>query len=108
MAISSRNHLNTPRLRELLGTDRYIYHGYVELWLDGRWIKATPAFDAELCARRGVRPIEFDGRGDAIFHEFDAANNRHMQYLHDHGSFADLPHARIAAAFRETYPALYR
>jgi transglutaminase-like putative cysteine protease len=31
-----RNHLNSPKLAELMGTDLFIYHGYVALWLDGR------------------------------------------------------------------------
>jgi transglutaminase-like putative cysteine protease len=31
-----RNHLNSPKLAELMGTDLFIYHGYVAVWLDGR------------------------------------------------------------------------
>jgi transglutaminase-like putative cysteine protease len=103
-----RNHLTTPHLRELMGSDVFIYHGLVEVLLDGRWIKATPAFDRALCERHGVQPIEFDGAADAIFHEFDARANKHMEYLLDHGHFADLPHAEIATAFRAAYPSMYR
>ena len=43
-----RNHLNTPKLTELMQTDLFIYHGYVQLWLDGRPYKVTPAFNMEL------------------------------------------------------------
>jgi transglutaminase-like putative cysteine protease len=49
-----RNHLNSPKLAELMGTDLFIYHGYVALWLDGRLFKVTPAFNTELCERFGV------------------------------------------------------
>ena len=62
-----RNHLCTPRLRALVGGDVFYYHGYVELELEGRWVKATPAFDRALCERFGVLPLEFDGREDSVF-----------------------------------------
>lgn len=102
-----RNHLTTERLREQMGTDLFIYHGLVEMLVAGRWVKATPAFDRALCQRHGVKPIEFDGTCDAIFHEFDVRENKHLEYVNDHGHFADLPHAEIAAAFRATYPGMY-
>src|SRR5690606_31207041 len=69
-----RNHLATKRLLDMLGTDIFYYHGYVELWLDGKWVKATPAFNIELCDKFRVRPLEFDGRTDSIFHPYDADN----------------------------------
>ena len=102
-----RNHLTTPELAEFMGTDVFIYHGLVEMLLADRWVKATPAFDREMCLRHGVRPIEFDGRSDAIFHEFDVHENRHMEYVNDRGVHDDLPYDEIVAAFRETYPQMY-
>ena len=86
-----RNHLNSPKLAELMGTDLFIYHGYVALWLDGRMFKVTPAFNTEMCERFGVRQLIFDGKSDALFHEFDAENHRHMEYVNDRGWFADPP-----------------
>ncbi|WP_374223892.1 transglutaminase family protein, partial [Rhodococcus sp. KRD175] len=57
-----RNHLQTETLRALMGgTDLFVYHGYSRLYIEGRWLKATPAFNVELCARFGVPPVEFDG-----------------------------------------------
>jgi len=102
-----KNHLTTPALRERMGTDLFVYHGYTELFLDGRWVKATPAFNLELCRRFGVKPLEFDGREDSIFHPFDEADRRHMEYVNDRGSHADVPAAEIMRVFRETYPVLY-
>ena len=32
-----RNHLTSPRLREMMNTDVFAYHGYTELLIDGRW-----------------------------------------------------------------------
>ncbi len=44
-----KNHLATPRLLELLRSEVFAMHGYTELFLEGRWVKATPAFDIGLC-----------------------------------------------------------
>jgi transglutaminase-like putative cysteine protease len=103
-----KNHLTTPRLAEFMGTDVFIFHGYAELHLAGRWIKATPAFNLDLCTRFHVKPLEFDGRSDSIFHPFDEQNRRHMEYLGDRGTFEDVPVEMIKQAFRHTYPSLYK
>ncbi len=102
-----RNHLTTPALRERMGSDEFVYHGYTELHLEGRWVKATPAFNVELCRRFRVKPLEFDGREDSVFHPYDEENRRHMEYLRDRGSHADVPVADIMRVFGEVYPALY-
>lgn len=101
-----RNHLCTDKLRALMGTDTFVYHGYTDLYLDGRWVKATPAFDRGLCDKFGVKALEFDGREDSLFQPFDRAGRRHMEYLRDRGTRADVPVAEIMAAFAEAYPGL--
>jgi transglutaminase-like putative cysteine protease len=103
-----RNHLNSPKLAELMGTDLFIYHGYVALWLDGRQFKVTPAFNTEMCERFGVRQLIFDGKSDALFHEFDTHSQRHMEYVHDRGWFADPPIERLLQDFHATYPKLWQ
>jgi transglutaminase-like putative cysteine protease len=102
-----KNHLTTPRLREKMGTDLFVYHGYTELFLDGKWVKATPAFNLALCEKFRVKPLEFDGREDSIFHPFDTDDRRHMEYIREHGAFDDIPVKRIRKAFREVYPDFY-
>ena len=99
-----RNHLSTERMRQLLQTDLYVWHGYTEILLDGRWVKATPAFNLALCERFGLLPLEFDGRHDSIYHPYDRAGQRHMEYVHARGSFDDLPLAALTADFERTYP----
>ncbi len=101
-----RNHLATERLRRMMGTDVFYYHGYTELWLDDGWRKATPAFNVELCERFRVKPLEFDGRTDSIFHPFDADGRQHMEYLHDRGARADMPLDEIREAMARLYPGL--
>jgi len=102
-----KNHLTTPRLAETMGSDLFIYHGYSDLRIDGKWVKATPAFNLALCARFRVKPLEFDGRADSIFHPFDQDERRHMEYLRDRGVYADVPVDEIQRAFRAAYPKFY-
>jgi transglutaminase-like putative cysteine protease len=101
------NHLATERLKSLMKTDVFAWHGFSELFLEGRWVKATPTFNISLCKRFGVKPLEFDGRHDALFHAFDSRGNRHMEYVRDHGSFADLPYSTLLEDFRKYYPAYF-
>jgi transglutaminase-like putative cysteine protease len=101
-----RNHLTSKRLRELTGGDTFYWHSYTELMIDGIWVKCTPAFDNKLCERAGIAPLEFDGVHDSLFHPFDAAGRRHMEYLHDRGAYEDVPVDAILADFRRFYPRL--
>jgi transglutaminase-like putative cysteine protease len=101
-----RNHLTTERMRRAMGTDLFVFHGYTELHLEDRWVKATPAFNSALCERFGVAPLEFDGRQDSLFQQADRLGHRYMEYVRDRGQFADLPLDAIRAAFAEHYPAL--
>jgi transglutaminase-like putative cysteine protease len=95
-----RNHLSSPRLTEHMGTDVYVWHSYTDILIDGTWVKATPAFNRELCRRLGLEPLEFDGRSDSLLHPYDRAGRLYMQYLEDRGAFADVPYDAIMAAFR--------
>lgn len=102
-----RNHLTTERLRERMKTDVFVFHGFTELFLDERWVKATPVFNLSLCQRFGVPPLEFDGRHDSIFHPFDRRGHKYMEYLHDYGRFADLPYELMVREFRTHYPQFF-
>ena len=98
-----RNHLATPRLIEMMGTDVFYWHSYCETLIEGTWVKSTPAFNKSLCDRFGLKPLEFDGYTDSLFHEFDVAGNRHMDYLHGRGPFFDVPFETIVADFKKLY-----
>ena len=87
-------------------TDIFIWHSYAELCLSGRWVKATPAFNRALCDPVGLKTLEFDGETDSLFHPFDNAGQRHMEYIKDRGTFADVPFDTIKAEIRRMYPSL--
>ena len=93
---------------ELMGSDVFFYHGYTDVWLDGRWVKATPAFNRELTERFGLKPLDWDAVGDSIYHPFDLSGRRHMEYLAYRGVFADIPFDEIRGAFRHYYPRMTR
>ena len=99
-----RNHMTSPRLRATMGTDLFSYHGYTDVWLDGRWVKATPAFNLSLCERAGTKPLDFDGMADSILQPFDLSGRRHMEYVKERGTFADLPLAEMIEVWDEIYP----
>lgn len=101
-----KNHLSSEKLKQIMQTDVFVWHGYTEFYLDNKWVKATPAFNQSLCDKTGIKALDFDGVNDSVFHEFDAAGNRHMQYLKEHGSFDDLPFQQIVDAFKTSYPLL--
>ena len=101
-----RNHLTSPRLFSKIKTDVFRWHSYAELFLSERWVKATPAFDTPLCERLDLKPLEFDGEADSLFHPFDRSGRRHMEYLNDRGTFADVPFDTIKADFLIAYPSL--
>jgi transglutaminase-like putative cysteine protease len=99
-----RNHITTPELTAKMGTDLFVFHGYTDLLLDAGWVKATPAFNLSLCTRFRVKPLEFDGRTDSLFHPFDQDNRRHMEYVRERGTYGDVPADEIRRVFSETYP----
>jgi transglutaminase-like putative cysteine protease len=98
-----RNHLATRQLIEFLGSDLFVYHGFTEFWLHGKWLKATPAFNSDLCKRHRVPPLEFNGREDSIFQPYNLQSQRFMEYMAFHGVYADVPVDRIVAEWEKTY-----
>ena len=101
-----RNHLSTARMREHMQTGIFYWHGYTSILLgdDPRWVKATPAFNIELCEKFGFLPLEFDGENDSIYHPFDREGRKHMEYLNERGEFDDVPLDAMLATFAEKYP----
>ena len=99
------NHFTSDKLKRAMGgKEVFLHHGYAALHLAGKWVKAAPAFNLELCTRFGVLPTEFDGTSDAVLQEYDAQRNLRMKYLRDHGFWSDLPFNRVKDDFEGYYP----
>ena len=101
-----RNHLSTARMRETMKTDVFYWHGYASIRIAERWVKATPAFNRELCEKFGLLPLEWDGRSDSLYHAFDREGRRHMEYVREHGEFADIPLDRMMETWQREYAQL--
>ncbi len=98
-----RNHLASAQLLEMMGTDLFVYHGFTEFHLRGKWVMATPAFNKELCLKHQVAPLEFNGREDSIFQPYNLEKKKFMEYVTYHGSFADIPVERIVKGWEAAY-----
>jgi len=99
-----RNHLSTERMRKHMGTDLFIWHGYTSILLNGEWLKATPAFNVELCEKFRLKPLEFTGRDDSIYHPYDLDGHQHMEYVKFRGEYADVPLDLIIQDMAQHYP----
>lgn len=98
-----RNHLATKQLLEYLGSNLFVYHGFTEFYLNDTWVKATPAFNIELCKKHHVLPLEFNGLEDSIFQPYNGDQKQFMDYVKDHGSYADIPVGEIVAAWKAEF-----
>lgn len=102
-----RNHLASPRLRDLVGGDLFRFHALTLVYLDGAWIKSTPVFNKTLCRLYRIRPLDFDGTTDSIYHPYDVEGRRHMEFVRTHGDFPDFPYDLVVGGIREAHPKLF-
>ena len=86
-----RNHRVPEHLVEQTGTNILPSHGYTQLYLHGRWISVTPAFDRSLCEKSGLPPVEFDGVHDALLSDTDFDDRPFIEYLEKYEPQPDFP-----------------
>jgi transglutaminase-like putative cysteine protease len=101
-----KNHIAAEQLIERLGTDELTPHGMVDIYLDNRWIKISPAFNKELCQKLNVDPLDFDGEEDSIFQQYDRDGGLFMEYIEDYGHFEDVPLSFIFDNMKAHYSGL--
>jgi hypothetical protein len=102
-----RNHIATEKLEKALKKNYLVFHGAAELFLEGKWLKTTPAFNKSLCHYLGVEPLEFDGTADSVFQQYDKSGNLFMEYLHDYGAFSDFPYTLYLQELANHYPHIF-
>lgn len=103
-----RNHLASPRLRELVGGNVFRFHALNSVLVRGAWVRATPVFNRTLCRLYGITPLEFDGTADSVYHPFDSRGRRHMEFLHEHGEFDEFPYELVVDGIRAAHPRLFQ
>lgn len=99
-----KNHIGVEKLIEVLKTDVLAFHACTDIYLNNDWVKATPAFNKELCDKLGVATMEFDGLSDSIFQQYDEKGEMFMEYLKDYGSFHEIPHDMFVKILHDRYP----
>lgn len=102
-----RNHLSSPRLRELVGGDVFTFHCLTVVHNGQNWVRATPVFNRTLCRLYGMTPLDFDGVRDSMHHPYDLKGRQHMEFLREHGEFDDLPYDLVLTGLRAAHPALF-
>jgi transglutaminase-like putative cysteine protease len=101
-----RNHLSTPRLRELVGGDVFCYHAHAEIYLGQRWLQVTPVFNRNLCQLFRTAPLEFDGERSATLQAFDQSGRVTLETVREHGVFAEFPYESCLSAMHSAHPRL--
>jgi transglutaminase-like putative cysteine protease len=102
-----RNHLASEQLRRLVGGDVFCFHSLTSVYLGGAWVKATPVFNKTLCKLYKIRPLDFDGRSDSLYHPYDEDGRRHMEFILMRGEFDDVPYETVIDGIREAHPLLF-
>lgn len=100
------NHIGVEKLTHYLQREEIVFHGFVDVFLDGKWVKCTPAFDQRICRISGVEPLNWDGENDSMFQEFENGK-RFMEYKHIYGTFSDVPIELMNQEMEKYYPHLF-
>ncbi len=100
-----RNHRVPEHIVKMIGTNVFPRHGYNQFYCGGKWLSATAAFDADLCAKNGLPAVEFDGLTDAILPEKTLEGGPYIEYLEKYPATADLAFDWIVPIIRERFGA---
>jgi len=100
------NHIGVEKLTTILKRKEIVFHGYVEAYINNKWVKSTPAFDPIVCKIAGVPLLEWDGKKDALFHAYKG-KDKYMEYLHFYGTFDDVPLKLMNEEMKTYYPHLF-
>ncbi|MCH2194143.1 transglutaminase family protein [Kordia sp.] len=102
-----KNHIATERLTEKFGSNELTPHGMVNAYLNDTWLKMSPAFNASLCERFQVAPLEFDGENNSFLQQYNNEGSLFMQYTDDYGHFEDVPLDFMRKNIKEHYPHIF-
>jgi hypothetical protein len=79
----------------------------VNVYLDNKWLKMSPAFNKSLCEKLNVEPLEFDGENNSFLQQYNSSGTRFMEYIDDYGHFEDVPLDFMIRNLKEHYPAIF-
>ena len=100
--VDVEDHQLSESFKQMIGgVNTMPFHGFAELYIDGRWVHASPAYDLVTCQKKGFIPVEFDGVKDAKDSEYTKTGQLHMKHIKYHGPYEDLPLDEIYSYYRE-------
>ena len=102
-----KNHIAVDRLTEKFGSNELTPHGMVNVYLNKKWLKLSPAFNTALCEIFNVKPLEFDGENNSFLQQFNCEGTQFMEYLDDYGHFEDVPLEFMEQNIKEHYPHIF-
>ena len=102
-----KNHIAVERLTEKFGSNELTPHGMVNVYLKGQWLKLSPAFNASLCKKFNVEPLEFDGENNSFLQQYNSAGSLFMEYIEDYGHFEDVPLDFMKSNIKSHYPHIF-
>lgn len=103
-----KNHIAVERLEEKFGTNELTPHGMVNVFLNNKWLKMSPAFNATLCEKFNVDPLEFDGYTNSYLQQYNTQGDLFMEYLEDYGHFNDVPLKFMIENLKTHYPHIFK
>lgn len=101
--VDIENNLLGSNLADYLETKIMTFHCYAEIFLGGKWVKATPTFERELCESLGWKVVEFNGRDNAMLPAEALDGRPHIRYLRTHFTSAGIPLDRILESWVAFY-----
>lgn len=101
------NHLGIEKLETYLKRKEIVFHGFVSIFLNGKWVICTPAFDRKVCRLAGVEPLVWDGETDSLFQEF-SKDKKLMEYIKYYGFFDEIPIDLMRSEMENYYPHLFK
>ena len=102
-----KNHIAVERLTEKFGSNELTPHGMVNVYLDKKWLKMSPAFNKSLCEKLNVEPLDFDGENNSFLQQYNSEGSRFMEYVDDYGHFDDVPLDFMIKNIKEHYPNIF-
>lgn len=102
-----KNHIAVERLTEKFGSNELTPHGMVDVFLNKRWLKMSPAFNKSLCEKLQVEALDFDGEHDSYLQAYNSEGTQFMEYLDDYGHFEDVPLDFMIQNIKAHYPHIF-
>ncbi|PXY02941.1 transglutaminase [Marinifilum breve] len=102
-----KNHIAVERLTEKYGSNELTPHGMLNVYLNNKWLKLSPAFNKSLCEKFKVAPLDFDGENNSFLQQFNSEGNLFMEYTADYGHFEDVPLEFMKKNIKEHYPHIF-